>query len=55
MINPTTTLCMRCDFEKRMPFLTNLLHQVRNDKCLRSMRCVFLLPVITVLSVMRFL
>ena len=30
-------------FEKRMPLRTNRLHHVRNDKCFRSIFCVFFL------------
>ncbi len=38
MTKPTTILCIRDDFEKLIPRLTSLLHQVRKDKCLRSIR-----------------
>gem|GEM_PF-6541900 len=55
MANPMTILCIMSDFEKRIPFPTSLLHHVRKDKCLRPIRCVFLLFTFTTLTVMRIL
>ena len=43
MASPMTILCICAFFENLIPFLTRRLHHVRNDKCFRSIFCVFFL------------